>query len=118
MKWANDTAGRTSGGDSNQQSIRSFDDRALCDSILFFEVLQSVDSKIVDWDKVHRKPASRDACLENARYAISVTRKLGARALVGSGGYCCMRSAPKSHVFICVINYDAVSWSALRITDR
>lgn len=58
-------------------SVRSFKDAHLRMGFYFLLLLWAVDDYIVDWNVVTRASSEQD-CVLNARYAISVARKLGA----------------------------------------
>jgi plastin-1 len=71
IEWANKKvadAGRPS-------SMNNFRDESLSTSHFFFDLLYAVESRIIDWDLVTPAENEEDALL-NARYAISVARKL------------------------------------------
>jgi len=73
IEWANDqikAAGKTS-------SIKSYQDPSLSTGVFFLELLHSINPKIVDWSLVTDGSKKEDALL-NAKYAISVARKMGA----------------------------------------
>ncbi|RGB42537.1 fimbrin [Rhizophagus diaphanus] len=73
IKWANDTVSR--GGKSSK--ISSFKDPALRNGIFLIDLLDSIKPGIVDYSLVTRGVSDDDATL-NARYAISIARKIGA----------------------------------------
>jgi len=73
IDWANDTvkaAGRST-------SMASFKDKSLSNGLFFMDLLFAVESRIINWDYVTTGENEEDALL-NAKYAISVARKLGA----------------------------------------
>jgi plastin-1 len=72
IKWANGEVAKT--GKSSRMS--SFKDSSLKTSVFFLELLDSI-RKCVDWNIV--TPGQNDQeCTQNAKYAISIARKLGA----------------------------------------
>lgn len=76
IKWANEAvqaSGKTS-------TMKNFKDNSLRDSIFFLELLDSIRS-VVDWSLVARGGSDADL-LNNAKYAISIARKLGATIFV------------------------------------
>ncbi|GET01735.1 putative Fimbrin [Rhizophagus clarus] len=73
IKWANDTVSR--GGKSSK--ISSFKDPTLRNGIFLIDLLNSIKPGIVDYALVTRGVSDDDATL-NARYAISIARKIGA----------------------------------------
>ncbi|RIA92783.1 fimbrin [Glomus cerebriforme] len=73
IKWANDTVSR--GGKSSK--INSFKDPTLRNGIFLIDLLNSIKPGIVDYTLVTRGISDDDATL-NARYAISIARKIGA----------------------------------------
>jgi len=71
IEWANKKvaeAGRPS-------QMKSFKDKSLCTSHFFFDLLYALDDKIINWDLVTEGSNDQDKLL-NAKYAISVARKL------------------------------------------
>jgi len=73
VDWANQkvqSKGRSS-------KMDSFKDNSLKSGIFFMDLLYAIESRIIDWDLVTPGETNEDA-LRNARYAISVARKLGA----------------------------------------
>jgi len=58
--------------------ITSFKDPSLHNSAYFMDLLASVNDKIIDYDLIHHGSEKPEELLLNARYAISVARKLGA----------------------------------------
>jgi len=73
IEWANEqikAAGKSS-------SIKSYQDPSLATGVFFLELLHAINPKIVDWSLVTDGSKKEDALL-NAKYAISVARKLGA----------------------------------------
>jgi len=72
IEWANKKvadAGRPS-------SMRNFKDKSLSTSHFFFDLLHGVTPDIINWDLVTGADNDEDKLL-NARYAISVARKIG-----------------------------------------
>ncbi|EFA79541.1 actin binding protein [Heterostelium album PN500] len=72
VKMANDRV-KTSGKNSRMES---FQDKSLTDSIFFLDLLNSIRN-CVDYNLVHRGSISEEEKLLNAKYTISITRKLG-----------------------------------------
>jgi len=73
VQWANDRvrgAGRTT-------KMSSFKDPSLATGIFFMDLLFAIESRIINWDFVTPGDTKENQLL-NARYAISVGRKLGA----------------------------------------
>jgi len=73
VKWANEqvkTAGKSS-------TMSSFKDDTLSSGIFFLDLLSAVDARIIDANLVTAGETAEDKLL-NAKYAISVARKLGA----------------------------------------
>jgi len=73
IAWANDTV-KQSGKDSK---MAGFKDPTLADSIFFIDLLAAVEPRVIGWENVNEGKTPEDR-LQNARYAISVARKLGA----------------------------------------
>jgi len=73
ISWANETV-KASGKDTK---IASFKDPSLSDSHFFVDLLAAIEPRVVNWEYVTEGKTPEDK-LNNARYAISVARKLGA----------------------------------------
>lgn len=72
LKWANSkvkSAGRTS-------RMQSFREKSLSNGLFFFELLSSVEPRVVNWNLVTKGQTDDEKRL-NATYIISVARKLG-----------------------------------------
>jgi len=72
IKWANEQVSKS--GKSGKMS--NFKDSTLKTSIFFLQLLDSI-RKCVNWDIVTQGQTDQD-CTQNAKYAISIARKLGA----------------------------------------
>ncbi|CAG8590782.1 995_t:CDS:2 [Ambispora gerdemannii] len=72
INWANDVVKR--GGKTTR--MRSFKDESLRNGIFFIDLLNSIRPGVVDYSLVTRGISEEDAQL-NARYAISIARKIG-----------------------------------------
>jgi len=79
IEWANKNV-----SDSGKSlSIKNYQDPVLKDGLYFIYLLASIRSDIIDWDIVkteskESKELTKEDCILNARYAISIARKLGA----------------------------------------
>lgn len=74
VEWANErvkAAGRST-------SMKNFQDPSLSNGLFFLDLLHSINPKIVDWSIVIADIQKKEDALLNAKYAISVARKLGA----------------------------------------
>jgi len=76
IAWANELVAKE--GHEKKLQIRSYQDSALSDGIYFLDLLHGINSKIVDWEVVKLSATSPEDKINNARYAISVARKMGA----------------------------------------
>lgn len=72
IKWANDTVAAS----GKSSTMKNFKDAALQNSVFFLELLDAI-RPVVDWGLVARGGTPQDN-LNNAKYAISIARKLGA----------------------------------------
>jgi len=70
---ANETVAKS----GKKSSIKSYQDAVISSGIFFVDLLAAVEPKIVDWTLVTEGRTDEDKML-NARYAISIARKLGA----------------------------------------
>jgi len=74
IKWANNLVQST----GKSSTMKNFKDSSLKTSIFFLELLDGIRPGCVDWDIVHKNPSDAKEHTENAKYAISMARKLGA----------------------------------------
>jgi len=78
IEWANGVVAKS----GKQLSIKSFQDPVLKDGMYFMYLLAAIRNDFIDWDIVKHPTEGKDLNKEdsilNARYAISVARKLGA----------------------------------------
>jgi len=75
IQWANDSV--HTGGLRKTVRISSYNDAQLTDGIFFLDLLHSIKADVVDWTLVSDSKDEKDK-INNARYAISVARKLNA----------------------------------------
>jgi plastin-1 len=71
VQWVNDTVG------DKLPQIKDFKDKSLSDGRHMIQVCSAIESRAVNWDLV-TEGATDDDKKNNAKYAISVARKLGA----------------------------------------
>jgi plastin-1 len=69
LAWANSLVNKT--------KINSFKDKSLSNSLFFIDIMSAMEPRAVDWDLV-LKEDTPEAIENNAKYAISIARKLGA----------------------------------------
>jgi len=72
IKWANETVQ----GKERKTSMSSFQDSSLSNGLFFLDLLFCLEERIIDWDIVTAGESDEDRLL-NAKYVISVARKLG-----------------------------------------
>lgn len=72
MNWGNSVK-----GNENRQ-IKSFGDSALTDGVYLINLCAAVEDRIIDWDLVFQEDPTEEQRAQNAQYAISIARKLGA----------------------------------------
>lgn len=58
--------------------LANFRDKQLKDGVFLIKLLASIEPRIIDWDLVKTENASEEDMQQNAKYAISLARKLGA----------------------------------------
>jgi hypothetical protein len=71
IAWANSCKGNES------RQIKNLKDKNLEDGIFLINLTAAVEPRIVNWELVRDSPVSDDMMM-NAKYAISIARKLGA----------------------------------------
>jgi plastin-1 len=73
IEWGNSIKG------NEDKQIKGFKDANLKNGVFLINLCASIDPEIIDWDLVNQDPeASEEDKSLNARYAISIARKLGA----------------------------------------
>lgn len=77
INWANQMVAKQSRGQSKIQPIKSFKDSSLKNGLYLLNLLAAVNPSIVNFDLVTPGQSEEDA-KSNAKYAISVARKMGA----------------------------------------
>lgn len=73
LSWANETVAKS----GKKTSIKNFQDTNIATGLFFIDLLAAVEPKIIDWGLVTDGLTDENKML-NARYAISIARKLGA----------------------------------------
>jgi plastin-1 len=71
LKWGNEIVGENA-------KITSLRDKKLKNSIWFINIMASIEPRAINWDLVDKESESDEALENNAKYAISIARKLGA----------------------------------------
>ncbi|XP_064021179.1 plastin-1 isoform X2 [Pogoniulus pusillus] len=75
MKWVNQSLAKA----NKKTSITSFKDRSISTSLPVLDLIDAIAPKAVRPEMVKREDLSYEDKLNNAKYAISVARKIGAR---------------------------------------
>jgi len=70
LKWCNESV--------SDMNIANFKDKQLSDGVFLIKLLATIEPRIIDWDLVKTENASDEEKQQNAKYAISLARKLGA----------------------------------------
>lgn len=73
LTWGNETVAQS----GKKSSIKNFQDPSISTGIFFIDLLSAIEPKIIDWTLVTDGLTDENKML-NARYAISIARKLGA----------------------------------------
>jgi len=71
IKWANDMVNK-------DPKIGSFKDKALKNSVFFIHIMAAIESRAINWDLIVQDKEDDESIANNAKYAISIARKLGA----------------------------------------
>ena len=71
VKWANEMA-------LKDPKIGSFKDKSLRNSVFFIHLMNSIEPRAINWDIVVQDKEDDESVENNAKYAISVARRLGA----------------------------------------
>merc|ERR1719273_1127395 len=75
LSWANKKASECQNDRAPPIEVNKFNDQRLKDGLFFIKLLAACRPKIIDWDLVTDGESADDAML-NARYAISIARKM------------------------------------------
>jgi hypothetical protein len=75
IAWANEMYA----GAQKESKIASFKDPCIANSIPVLDLVDAIRSGAVNYDLVHRDSPSDEELMANAKYAISMSRKIGAR---------------------------------------
>jgi hypothetical protein len=76
IEWVNATL--TSAGKSDSSCINSFKDPQIASAIPVIDLIDAIRPGSIDYSVVYTRPSSDDERLKNAKYAISMGRKVGA----------------------------------------
>jgi plastin-1 len=72
IEWANNKVA----GAGRSTTMKNYKDKSLSTSLFFFDLLHSIKPEIINWELITDGSSSEDK-LMNAKYAISVARKIG-----------------------------------------
>lgn len=62
----------------SEPKFTSFSDKRFSDSLVLIDLLAQIEPRAIDWDLVSKEDKSNEAIEKNAKYTISLARKLGA----------------------------------------
>ncbi|XP_041657814.1 plastin-3-like [Cheilinus undulatus] len=99
VKWVNQTladAGKTT-------KISSFKDREISSSLAVLELIDAIQPDSINYDLVKTGSLSEEDKLENAKYAISMARKIGARVYALPEDLVEVKSKMVMTVFACLM---------------
>jgi plastin-1 len=85
VKWMNDKVASlppSSSLSANNHRITGFKDHALATGLVFIDLLQALRPGCITQELVQRAPETHEQKLANAKYVISVARKIGASAFL------------------------------------
>jgi plastin-1 len=71
IKWGNELA-------DEEHRIKSLKDKSLKNSMFFIDIMKSIEPRAINWDIVIKDKDDNDSLANNAKYALSIARKLGA----------------------------------------
>jgi plastin-1 len=71
VSWGNDRV-------DEQYKVKSLKDKKLANSLYFIYIMKSIEPRSINWDIVMQDRDDKEAKENNAKYAISIARKLGA----------------------------------------
>ena len=62
----------------DEYKVKSLKDKKLANSLYFIHIMKSIEPRSINWDIVVTDKDDEEAKQNNAKYAISIARKLGA----------------------------------------
>ena len=71
IKWGNELV-------EEQNRIKSLKDKSLKNSMFFIEIMKSIEPRAINWDIIIQDKTDDESKENNAKYCISIARKLGA----------------------------------------
>ena len=71
VAWGNDRV-------DNEYKVKSLKDKRLASSLYFIHIMKSIEPRSINWDIVVTDKDDEESRQNNAKYAISIARKLGA----------------------------------------
>ncbi len=71
IKWANEMINK-------EPKLTSFKDKSLKNSLFFLNLMSAIESRAINWDLIVQDKDDNESLENNAKYAISVARRLGA----------------------------------------
>ena len=71
VKWANEMANK-------DPKIGSFKDKSLKNSVFFIAIMSAIEPRAINWDLVFQDKDDSESLENNAKYTISVARRIGA----------------------------------------
>jgi len=72
LNWGNDLVS------GNIAKVTSFKDKSLKNSLFFIHLMTAIEPRAINWELIDKENDSDEALQSNAKYAISIARKLGA----------------------------------------
>lgn len=75
VRWVNKTLAEA----GKSAKISSFKDKEISSSLAVLELIDAIQPRSIDYDLIKTGRLSEDEKLENAKYAVSMARKIGAR---------------------------------------
>lgn len=74
VKWANDTVGTS--------KITSFSDKSIKTSLFFIDLMNMIEPRAINWELVVKDKDDNESLENNAKYCISIARRLGASIFI------------------------------------
>ncbi|XP_067656192.1 plastin-2-like [Haliotis asinina] len=99
VAWANHRLGGT-------YKIKSFGDPAIQDGIVLLTIIDKIRPGVVNWELVSKAETEELRCLNNAKYAISLARKIGARVYALPEDIVEVKKNMVMTVFACLMTVD------------
>ncbi|KAK3755785.1 hypothetical protein RRG08_033962 [Elysia crispata] len=110
LAWANDRLGKDA-------HFNAFGDPNLSDSIILIKLIEKLKPNGVDWKLVNQAAHSEEEKLANARYAIGIARKMGAKVYALPEDIVEVKQKMIMTIFACLMARDTSATNGQKLTN-